>query len=202
MLNADEQINDSGILGANLFVYCYNNPVNMVDNDGREPITINYIGIYFLATAVIAIYTIVVVSTPQFQRSWSQMCIAVAGGISSGLGAFSGAMSGAISWASSRAKSIAKSIGDSFARTKTMPKYRSPREIHHIVAQQAPNVSLNVGLGYNSPYNLVSLKTGLHRRLHTNEYYGWANSVIISAHNSANGNKAKQRSNVIGALVQ
>jgi len=48
---------------------------------------------------------------------------------------------------------------------------------------------------YNSPYNLVSLKTWLHRRLHTDEYYGWANSVIISAYHSANGNKARQRSN-------
>jgi hypothetical protein len=31
-------------------------------------------------------------------------------------------------------------------------------------------------------------------------YYGWANSIIISAYYLANGNYAQQRINVIGAL--
>ena len=35
-INADGQIND-GVLGANLFAYCENNPVNMVDYDGNDP---------------------------------------------------------------------------------------------------------------------------------------------------------------------
>lgn len=178
----------------------------MVDYDGREPITLTCIGIYFLATAVITLCTVAIVTDPGFQRSWNQMCTAVAGGISSGLGALRGLARGTISWASSQAKSIAKSIGDSFARTKTKSNYRTPGEWHHIVAKQAPNASLaryildKVGIGYNSSYNLIYIKTGLHRRLHTNLYYGWANSVVISAYNAANGNKAQQRKNVEGAL--
>ena len=61
-------------------------------------------------------------------------------------------------------------------------------------------VLYNVGIGYNSNYNLIRIKTGLHRRLHTDLYYGWANSVVISAYNSAGNQKLKQRSNVISAL--
>ena len=55
-------------------------------------------------------------------------------------------------------------------------------------------------IGINSDKNLITIKTGLHRRLHTDLYYGWANSVVISAYNSANGNRALQRSNVEAAL--
>lgn len=100
-INADEQINDGSVLGTNLFAYCFNNPVNMVDYDGREPITLTCIGIYFLATAVITLCTVAIVTDPGFQRSWNQMCTAVAGGISSGLGALRGLARGTISWASS-----------------------------------------------------------------------------------------------------
>ena len=35
-ISADEQIND-GVLGANLFAYCENNPVNMSDPFGNAP---------------------------------------------------------------------------------------------------------------------------------------------------------------------
>ena len=108
---------------------------------------------------------------------------------------------------SSKAGSIDRSIGNSFAKVKSIPKYRTPREVHHIVAKKASNakyareVLAKVGINYNtSAYNLVSIKTGLHRRLHTSDYYGWANSVVISAYNSANGNYSKQRRNVIAAL--
>ena len=55
-------------------------------------------------------------------------------------------------------------------------------------------------IGYNSPENLIILKIGLHRRLHTNLYYGWANSVVISAYNSANGDEMEQRIRVRAAL--
>ncbi|WP_306569886.1 RHS repeat-associated core domain-containing protein [Faecalispora jeddahensis] len=205
-LNADEQINSGSILSENLYAYCYNNPTNMADYDGKEAITLTALGIYFLVTAVITLSTVAIVSTPEFQRSWNQMSTTVAGKISAGLGSLGGMMIGTINWASSKAKSIAKSIGDSFARKSTIPSYRTPREIHHIVAKKAPNAGVartvlnNVGIGYNSSYNLVSIKTGLHRRLHTNEYYGWANSIVISAYNSASMNKTKQWSNVLGAL--
>ena len=46
---------------------------------------------------------------------------------------------------------------------------------------------------------MVSLKTGLHRRLHTDTYYGFANSIIINAYNKG-GTYNQQRQNVIAAL--
>lgn len=45
----------------------------------------------------------------------------------------------------------------------------------------------------NSSQNLVSLKTGLHRRLHTNTYYGFANSVIISAYDKGRNDYERKR---------
>ena len=204
-LNADEQFNDdSSILGANLFVYCYNNPANMVDFDGRFAIAIG-VAVFFLAAAV-SISTVAFISTPQFQRSWNQMYNSISSGIARGLSSLGGTMRDAISWVSSQAKTIAKSINDSFARTRTIPNYRREREWHHLVAQAAPNASLarnilnSVGIKINDGENLAYIKTGLHRRLHTNVYYGWANRIVISAYGSANTGKVQQRSNVINAL--
>lgn len=38
MLNSDSQLNnDSSIIGSNVYVYCYNSPVNAVDNLGTQP---------------------------------------------------------------------------------------------------------------------------------------------------------------------
>ena len=37
-MNADEIIdNGAGILGSNMFAYCINNPINMIDEDGYAP---------------------------------------------------------------------------------------------------------------------------------------------------------------------
>ena len=88
-----------------------------------------------------------------------------------------------------------------------VPNYRTPYEVHHIVAQHAPNaiharkILEKAGIDCNSQLNLVALKTGLHRRLHTNLYYGWVNSVIISAYYSAGDSRTMQTSNVITALT-
>jgi len=101
---------------------------------------------------------------------------------------------------------IAKSVSDSFERIKEQPNYRSTQELHHLVAQKASNaryareILQAVGIGVNSPVNTVLIKTGLHRRLHTNSYYGWANSVVIAAYKAANGDLKRQRSNVLIAL--
>ena len=105
------------------------------------------------------------------------------------------------------AKTIAKAISDSYAKVKVKPSYRTEREWHHLVAQEAPNavwarnILNKVGIGVNDLINLAYIKTGLHRRLHLNSYYGWANSVVISAYNSAHGNLSVQSSNVKVALL-
>ena len=198
------------MLGYNVYAYCANNPIIYKDDSG-ESITIVILGVTLGAKELIALSLtasalLAYTTSPSFRSGWNNMVSSAAAGISSGLRALGGAIAGSAKWASSKAKSIGKSIANSYAKAKSITKYRSPREVHHIVAQRAPNAQLarnilnEVGLSYNSSYNLVSLKTGLHRRLHTNLYYGWANSVIIKAYNSADGNRARQRANVIGGL--
>jgi len=60
--------------------------------------------------------------------------------------------------------------------------------VHHIVAQTARKAQLardvlkRVGIGVNHKRNLVSIKTGLHRRLHTNKYYETINDIMNSAY--------------------
>lgn len=67
-------------------------------------------------------------------------------------------------------------------------------------AGYARTILRSVGIGVNDKENLQLIKTGLHRRLHTDAYYGWSNSVVISAYESANGNSDLQKSNVLSAL--
>ena len=67
-------------------------------------------------------------------------------------------------------------------------------------AELAYNTLSEVGIDINSKENMVWLKTGLHRRIHTDLHYGWANSVVISAYNSARGNRENQKTNVESAL--
>ncbi len=195
-------------IGSNLYVYCLNNPVISSDSTGKS-VTLTIMGITFTIKGIIAlvgfitasILAISYVTSPQFRQNWNQMCIGAVDALSRGV-------SSSIQLASSQAKTIAKKIGDSFAKTKTRPKYRKSHEVHHLVAKAAPNASYAAKIlrsvlpkGVEDSANKLLIKTGLHHRIHTNLYYGWANSVVISAYNSAKGNKAKQKTNVYAALT-
>ena len=59
-INADGNSNNDGALGTNMFAYCINNPINMVDYYGREPITLTCLGLYFLGSLIIGALTYVV----------------------------------------------------------------------------------------------------------------------------------------------
>jgi RHS repeat-associated protein len=60
-LNADGQVND-GLIGTNMFVYCGNNPVNMVDSDGHFAWALALIPAFSNPiTAIIAVVAIVAV---------------------------------------------------------------------------------------------------------------------------------------------
>ena len=208
-LSADGQLNvDQSVLGANLFAYCLNNPVSMADDDGRIAITLIGTSIIVLATSFLAISAVAVFTSPQFQRLWAQMCTAIVTMVLNDLRSMGGIMSTMAVVLASKAKAILKTIAASFAKAKKIPTYRSEREWHHLVAQKAPNASYAAkilrevfpGKGTNDPQNLRYIKTGLHRRLHTNTYYGWANSVVISAYKAANGDTGQQEVNVKTAL--
>ena len=72
-------------------------------------------------------------------------------------------------------------------------EYRSQREDHHLVARGSKNAKEAVAILYEvfpnegpeHPLNIISIKTGLHRRIHTKTYYGFVNSIIIGAYYSS-----------------
>ena len=87
------------------------------------------------------------------------------------------------------------------------PFYRSDEELHHIVAQKSKkekisqDILADLDIKINSDENTVWLKTGVHRRLHTNAYYLYVDFMIISAYLSAPpGDKEQQKTNVKQAL--
>ena len=178
-----------------MFAYCVNNPVNMIDTDGNLAISL-FACLTFFAVSVITVATCYYISTPQFQTAWRQICNNI-----------STAIDNATRNIIVSSRSFFKAILDNMSKIKKQPTYRHTMEKHHIVAKMAKNAKLarvilaSVGIDYwNSSENLVKIKAGLHRRLHTNKYYGWANSVVISAYKAANGDLGKQSFNVKSAL--
>ena len=96
-------------------------------------------------------------------------------------------------------------ISRSYARAAKRT-YRSPEEVHHLVAREALNAAPAAAIldellpdGVENPINKMSIKTGLHRRLHTNLYYGIANAMVITAYYSSE-EPAQQQMNVVVVL--
>ena len=182
-INADGLFTD-GFIGANLFAYCANNPVNTVDPTGNFAIT---------ATVALITFGVALVAT------------AFAVGISSSPG-FHGAVEGLCESVGDIAGQIKEKLTNSFSKIKKPPNYRSNKEVHHIVAQRAPGAApaqkilAELEIGINDPVNTVSINTCLHRRLHTKLYYELVNIVIVGAYNSAGGDREQQIENVTSAL--
>ena len=72
-------------------------------------------------------------------------------------------------------------------------------KIQELVAKKAHNDKYAADIlwevlpyGVENSKNKLYIKTGLHRRLHTNAYYGWANSVVISAYKAAGEDRIKK----------
>jgi len=104
------------------------------------------------------------------------------------------------------ANTVTQSVLDSFAKTKKQPDYKNKTELHHIVAKKSLNAHLartalkGVGYSVDDDVNLIRLKTGLHKRLHTNLYYEFANALVYQSYYAASGNPAQQKANVDATL--
>ena len=76
-INADDSDvlfeDQDNLVEHNLFTYCLNNPINMIDEDGRLAITLSVIAVGALITAASAA-AIWAVNTPSFQRAWGSAC--------------------------------------------------------------------------------------------------------------------------------
>ena len=182
-INADGLFTD-GFIGANLFAYCVNDPVNTVDPTGNFAITATVALITFGIALVATAFAVGISSSPGFQEAVEGLCESV-GDI---------------------AEQIKEKLTNSFSKIKKPPNYRSNKEVHHIVAQHArgaertKQILIDTGIGINSKENTVSINTCLHRRLHTNLYYEVVDIIIVSAYNSAGGDPVQQTENVKVAL--
>lgn len=194
-INADDvkYLGNSGtVWGYNLYTYCEANPVNCIDPQGTAAITLSFLGIIFVVAAVV--YTCAVITSPRYRKSWSELCNSAVKGIVNSLRG----IGLAVNWVSAKTKEITKALENSFARANPMTIYRWNKELHHIVAKGAHNAQYaraklkTVDIEVNDKRNLVWIKTGLHRRLHTNLYYGFANSVVISAYNRGYNYKTRK----------
>ena len=171
-----------GLLGNNMFSYCLNSPVDNSDPTGtfqqRANKDVRYIGMDGVGGAASS---------------------------TSGITAGFGLAAIVISAVGSIVNSIQNKLSSSFSRSR-LHNYRSPEEIHHLVAKKAPNAFMAAAIleytlpnGVENPINKISIKTGLHRRLHTNIYYYMANALVIDAF-LASDDSLQRQMNVVTAL--
>ena len=183
-------------VGCNMFAYCLNNPLIFFDDEGSFAVAIPLIALgKILFDGCATIFTLGILwdigSTIGETIKQKQKTTETYNPVS-------------VSQVSQR-EAISQTVSISFARSKA-GNYRKDREWHHLVAQRAPNaryaraILKDVDIDIDSSMNGILIKTGLHRRLHTNLYYGWANSVVISAYRSAGGNDALEKDRVMAAL--
>ena len=204
-LNADVycDTNTGTSLSTNMFAYCENNPIISADYNGKELISLAVFGFIMVVSLGVGLATIAVVNTPSFKKGWSDLCNNISRGLSKALNG----LGNSVKWIASKIKELTNDISKSFSKVKSKPKYKSNTERHHIVAKGATkakaarNVLKKVGIDYKwDDRNLIRIKTGLHRRLHTNKYYAYVNKLVVDAYN--NGKSYKQRKNNVEKVLK
>ncbi len=193
-VNADAYASTGqGIIGTNMFAYCNNDPGNSIDPYGYGYISIGG------------------TSRNNFCELMEDGCSGGAGGGGVAIGILLGLEKFETAVANGAQKAYEKVVNriESLASDISSRRYSHDNEIHHIVAKKAPNAALAARIlnytlpgGVNNEANLVSLKTGVHKRIHTTLYYYITNAVVINAYYAADGDLAKQRENVIAALTE
>ena len=174
-LNADALVSTGqGILGNNMFAYCRNNPVCAQDASGYRD---------DWCTSV---------SKKSLER------VIFGGGVAVG--------GCAVIFIGDLIRELIDRLTISLSKSGRST-YRNEFEEHHIVAKKAFNAKKVANIlaeifpdGVENEKNKVTLKTSVHRRIHTYTYYVIVNSAIISAYKRANGNHEQQKQNVIAVL--
>lgn len=168
-----------------LYAYCANNPVNYTDSTGHNPA---YKVVEF--SAVILGILIVAYSTTQteFRDIWSD---ATSG--------FENTFSSVSKKAKELADAVCTALGNSFAKAKKLDKDKTD-EKHHIIPQTAEKTKTarniwtkHMGLSINDARNIIPLKYGLHRRLHSKAYYGLVEYLVTNAYGKGTLKKNKDK---------
>ena len=151
-----------------MFAYCLNSPIDKYDPLGNFALTATICGIAVWKIAV-AVVGIIVVS--------SLACTAVQN--------LPAAPSLSLPKSKNRSKSTAKSKSESYVVSKTKNRDREPRK-HHIVAKAAwraaPARKILQDVGINptkAPENLIVISQGLHKNMHTKNYYDYVNDILV-----------------------
>ena len=153
----------------NLFTYCINDPINRLDLTGNFAISVSTAIALVLAAILAAITVTAIVQVEQETH------------------AISNAIKDGYSFIRGLTESIKKSINQLVDSLAEKNHYDS-KERHHIVARADPRAILSreilkaSGIRINDERNLVDVKKGYHRVLHTNAYYLVLNSSMLIAY--------------------
>ena len=193
-LCADTQVNDS-ILGTNLYAYCENEPIGMLDSDGNSAIAIGG-GLFSLGESLSIVAKAVSAVVGAFFAGalgrWLSTRPSTKNYTKTVVGTPAGTAPGTLYGDYLRDAAKVK-IDKSLAKVKVIPWYQGQNQRHHIVAQFSVKAQpareilrkKDVDIGIDSDKNTILLKRGLHQRLHNNLYYAWVNTVICSAYDDA-----------------
>ena len=196
-ISADGYISTGqGFLGFNMYAYCLNNPIIMVDYSGSDDLA--FLAFAIKATIITIGFAVLcyAVTSPEAQDFYSSIYINVANGFDNFKSNWENTLT-----------DLGNGILAILSAISQKPSYRSNQELYHIVAQKSKKALISqailddVGIKINSDSNTIWLKTGLHRRLHTNAYHLYVEFMIISAYLSAPPrDKIQQKENVQAAL--
>ena len=175
-INADtpDYLDHETLGGLNLYAYCNSNPVMNIDPSGHEPITLGITGFLLMAFCAFAMLSLslTVATTPNTNIKTDDIPNNIFDtDVDSAYGMISGL--------------IALYVAGLVAK-----KWYDSEEKHHIVAKKDPRawpsrliLSLeDVNIDINDERNLVSVKKGYHRVLHTNLYYKILNFSMITSY--------------------
>lgn len=173
-INADGYVSTGqDITGYNMYAYCNNNPVNMVDQNGEA----STIAQWWTSTMwwLCAVDTML----PIGDIIYAGVAAVLWGAAICGVSIAADTYIDSASTEKEEEKDIAPAI----------PKRPARDPIHHIVAQNdkrakpAQDVLEEIEINrFTDPVNLVQLPAYYHRRLHTDAYYEYVNNVIVGAY--------------------
>ena len=145
-LNADSQINTNGLVSYNMFAYCNNNPVMLVDPDGHLPFFVITAAIGAVAGAIIG----GCIAASRGENVWAGIGIGAAAGGLVGLGA--GAAAGALLAGSVTASTAAVATGAGTLATTvaTGGVGAGAAYVANNVSQAASNFTSDISLIFNS----------------------------------------------------